>query len=43
MELMKKGGFTLVELTIVVAIMLILASVGLSNYLFSLKKSHDAV
>jgi prepilin-type N-terminal cleavage/methylation domain-containing protein len=39
----KHSGFTLVELTIVVTIMLILASVGLSNYLFSLKKSHDAV
>lgn len=38
----KSGGFTLMELLIVVAIMLILATVGFSNFIFSLKKSHDA-
>lgn len=37
----KNRGFTLMELLIVVAIMLILATVGLTNYIFSLKKSHD--
>lgn len=44
MDLMpeKSNGFTLMELLIVIAIMLILASVGFSNFIFSLKKSHDA-
>ncbi|OGD71175.1 hypothetical protein A3A84_02325 [Candidatus Collierbacteria bacterium RIFCSPLOWO2_01_FULL_50_23] len=37
-----RQGFTLMELLIVVAIMLILATVGFSNFIFSLKKSHDA-
>lgn len=41
MSLMSRG-FTLMELLIVVAITLILSGVGLSNFMFSLKKSHDA-
>lgn len=39
---MRKKGFTLVELTVVVAILLILAALGLSNYIYSLKKAHDS-
>ncbi len=44
MKLMPRNshGFTLMELLIVVAIMLVLATVGFSNFIFSLKKSHDA-
>lgn len=38
----KNRGFTLMELMIVVGIITILAAVGFSNYIFSLKKSHDA-
>lgn len=38
----KNRGFTLMELMVVVGIIMILAAVGFSNYIFSLKKSHDA-
>ncbi len=39
----KNRGFTLMELLVVVAVMMILAVLGLSSYLFSIKKSHDVV
>jgi len=39
----RRSGFTLIELLITVAVMLILAVVGMSNYVFSIKKSHDSV
>ncbi|MBI2310637.1 prepilin-type N-terminal cleavage/methylation domain-containing protein [Candidatus Collierbacteria bacterium] len=41
--LVKNRGFTLMELLVVVAVMMILAVLGLSGYLFSIKKSHDVV
>lgn len=39
----KMRGFTLMELLVVVAVMLILAVLGFSSYIFSIKKSHDVV
>lgn len=39
----KIRGFTLMELLVVVAVMLILAVLGFSSYIFSIKKSHDVV
>lgn len=41
MKLMK-NGFTLMELLIVIAVMAIIASVGLGSFTFSLKKGRDA-
>ena len=38
----KQGGFTLMELLIAVAVLLILSVVGLDSFIFSIKKSHDA-
>ncbi len=38
----KEKGFTLMELLIVIAIMGILAAVGLGNFTYSLKKGRDA-
>ncbi len=38
----RESGFSLMELMIVVAIMLILAGIGFSNYVFSIQKSRDA-
>lgn len=37
----RYSGFTLIELLVVVGIMIVLAVVGVSNFMFSLKKSHD--
>lgn len=39
---MRQNGFSLIELLMAVGIMLILSGVGLSNFMFSIKKSHDA-
>ena len=43
MDLMKREkGFTLAEMLVAVAILLILSTMGLSNFIFSIAKSRDA-
>jgi len=42
LKIVKNRGFTLMELLIVVAIMGILAAVGLSSFIFSQQKGRDA-